>query len=466
MVMALASPGAASKRTVEDPASCVTVAATERAGIANAIAAAAMHGAAITLRPRPSISTTSCRKCDRTPGLTIQRKVQQCRFARCIDTPSICVDHRHSPDLASSRSEHLHQLPAYRRPVGVASGCRRAERALRLGGGVPRHPGRPRRGRVARRRRAPRVGGRRGHRGHRPALDLGVHDHVGRAVLDPAAEDVLRLEIETALRRNKALIPVLVEGAAMPPRGELPRSFRPLTDRPGESRSPRVVGARTSWRSPTPSPNGRPASTASRRRPGRIRSRPRGNGRTGASRAAWYMAQGSLVTILGPGANAADRVAPWAHGAASLPDTSELARHLAEWFEIEQCGDDLARVSQYISLSDGRADLCRDAARAARRTPTPRRPRCTASWPPRPSTCASSAARRYQLLVTTSYDDALERAFDEVHEPYDLVVFVGAKGPHRGRFVHVPLRRRSAASAARSRSPTSTSTCPSTTGWS
>ena len=40
--------------------------------------------------------------------------------------------------------------------------------------------------------------------------------------------------------------------------------------------------------------------------------------------------------------------------------------------------------------------------------------------------------------MTTSYDDALERAFDEAHEPYDLVVFVGAKGPHRGRFVHVP----------------------------
>jgi hypothetical protein len=42
-----------------------------------------------------------------------------------------------------------------------------------------------------------------------------------------------------------------------------------------------------------------------------------------------------------------------------------------------------------------------------------------------------------QLLVTTSYDDALERAFDAVNEPYDLVVFVGARGPHRGRFVHL-----------------------------
>jgi hypothetical protein len=44
---------------------------------------------------------------------------------------------------------------------------------------------------------------------------------------------------------------------------------------------------------------------------------------------------------------------------------------------------------------------------------------------------------RYQLVVTTNYDAALERAFDAVHEPYDLVVFVAA-GDHRGRFVHVP----------------------------
>ena len=44
---------------------------------------------------------------------------------------------------------------------------------------------------------------------------------------------------------------------------------------------------------------------------------------------------------------------------------------------------------------------------------------------------------RYQLVITTNYDTALERAFDAVHEPYDLVVFV-ATGEHRGRFVHVP----------------------------
>jgi len=39
--------------------------------------------------------------------------------------------------------------------------------------------------------------------------------------------------------------------------------------------------------------------------------------------------------------------------------------------------------------------------------------------------------------VTTNYDDALERAFDEAEEPYDLAVYV-ASGVNSGKFVHVP----------------------------
>jgi hypothetical protein len=44
---------------------------------------------------------------------------------------------------------------------------------------------------------------------------------------------------------------------------------------------------------------------------------------------------------------------------------------------------------------------------------------------------------RYQLLVTTNYDTALEHAFDMAHEPYELVVFV-AGGEQGGLFTHVP----------------------------
>jgi hypothetical protein len=44
---------------------------------------------------------------------------------------------------------------------------------------------------------------------------------------------------------------------------------------------------------------------------------------------------------------------------------------------------------------------------------------------------------RSPLIVSTSYDDALERAFSAADEPFDLVVYM-AEGEHRGRFVHYP----------------------------
>ena len=323
--------------------------------------------------------------------------VKRCCFRRCIDTPSICVDLPQSPDLASSRSEHLHQLPAYRRPVGVASGCRRAERPLRRGGGVPRHPGRPRRA----------TSGETTSCAACAAADVviavigphwtsAVHEHVGRAVLDPAAEDVLRLEVETALRRNKALIPVLVEGAddaaARAAATDLPAAHRP--SRPS-LRAPRVVGRGPRRARRRPSRSGRPASTAIRRRPGRSPSGRAGTDGRGASRAAWYMAQGSLVTILGP-RRRTPPTAPRRGRTARRrsPDTSELARHLAEWFDIEQVQRATWRASRSTSRSPTGARTC-----AARCTSCS----CDADAAPHlgaplpggraRSTCAGSAAR-------------------------------------------------------------------------
>jgi hypothetical protein len=47
---------------------------------------------------------------------------------------------------------------------------------------------------------------------------------------------------------------------------------------------------------------------------------------------------------------------------------------------------------------------------------------------------------RYQMIVTTNYDDSLERAFDAANEPYDLAVYM-ASGDERGKFVHFPYDR-------------------------
>ena len=43
--------------------------------------------------------------------------------------------------------------------------------------------------------------------------------------------DFVRLEIATALKRNIRVIPVLVDGASMPPSGQLPEDLKPLAFR-------------------------------------------------------------------------------------------------------------------------------------------------------------------------------------------------------------------------------------------
>jgi hypothetical protein len=57
---------------------------------------------------------------------------------------------------------------------------------------------------------------------------LSAKDHTGQRRLD-SPKDWVRLEIETALRRDIPIIPVLVQGAPMPSEDELPASISDLT---------------------------------------------------------------------------------------------------------------------------------------------------------------------------------------------------------------------------------------------
>jgi hypothetical protein len=265
---------------------------------------------------------------------------------------------------------------------------------------------------------------------------LAVTEHrIWRNKLDPSVEDFVRLEIETAFRHRRMVIPVLVDDAEMPHREALPRPFRPLAD----------VQAQTlrhaSWdrdlealvealehlpkqlepAQPPPEPRFRPAGA------------PR---RTDAARVASHLPGGKVVTVIGSGANAVDRDGPWQHGAGSLPDASELARYLAESFGVGSDSDGLARVSEHVSLTEGRVDLdevLRELLIQAECEPGSIH-RFAARLPGR---LRDLGHEHYQLIVTTNFDATLERAFEAVHEPYDLVVFV-ATGEHRGRFVHVP----------------------------
>jgi SIR2-like protein/TIR domain-containing protein len=244
-----------------------------------------------------------------------------------------------------------------------------------------------------------------------PHWGAAAEERFHRSKLDPASEDLVRLEVETAFAHRRTVIPVLVDDAEMPAREALPRPFRPLADVQAQ------ILRHASWERDVEALAEALPHIAARFRPARPPAelparQPRLTRRTDAERIASYFAEGSVVTVLGSGANAVDRDGPWQHGAGSFPDTAELASHLARHFRVGSETDDLARVSQHVSLTEGKVDLYRTRLRDLGR-------------------------ERYQLVVTTNYDAALEHAFDAVHEPYDLVVFV-ASGDHRGRFVHIP----------------------------
>jgi hypothetical protein len=263
-----------------------------------------------------------------------------------------------------------------------------------------------------------------------------ARERVHRSKLDPTVEDVVRLEIETAFREGRIVIPVLVDDAEMPPREALPRPFRPLADVQAQvlhhaswDRDVAALGealAHVAERFPAirPPPEQPPLRHAA------------AGGRTDAGRVASHLMAGKIVTVIGSGANAVDRDGPWHHGSGSLPSASELARYLARSFGVGAETDDLARISQHVSLTEGRVDL--DEALRELLIKAECEPSSIHRFAARlPGRLRDLGHERYQLIVTTNYDATLERACEALHEPYDLVVFV-ATGEHRGRFVHVP----------------------------
>jgi hypothetical protein len=265
-----------------------------------------------------------------------------------------------------------------------------------------------------------------------PHWAAAAEDRARRSVLDRTDEDIVRQEIEAAFTHGAMVIPVLVDDAEMPARETLPRPFRPLVEAQAQTLH------HASWDRDVDALAEAIAHLTARPRP-RFESPVSQRGppiRSAAQRVASYIVERSVVTVVGCGAHAVDRETPWRDGCGSLPDDAELARHLAQQFQVASETDDLARVSEHVSLTEGRVDLHRTLRELLIKSDDG------------PSSVHDSLARVpvrlrdqgrecYQLLITTTYDTALERAFSAVHEPYDLVVFV-ATGEHHGRFVHIP----------------------------
>jgi DNA-binding SARP family transcriptional activator len=114
-------------------------------------------------------------------------------------------------------------------------------------------------------------------------------------------------------------------------------------------------------------------------------------------------------------------------------EIGDLASRLAEHFDYAENGFGLPRIAQYVAVMKGSGPLYDElhALLDADATPAPIH-RFFASLPP----ILRARNVPHQLLVTTSYDLALEAAFLEAGEEFDVVSYIAA-GRNRGRFCHV-----------------------------
>ncbi len=148
--------------------------------------------------------------------------------------------------------------------------------------------------------------------------------------------------------------------------------------------------------------------------------------------------EGSLVPLLGAGVNLCGRPSGinWRREH-YLPSGGELSTYLAESFAYpDNDKSDLVRVSQYIAVMTGSGPLYRELRKLFNADfPPTALHRFLAGLP------GLLRAKNYQavypLIVTTNYDDVLERAFRDCSEPFDLVTYIAA-GENRGKFLHLP----------------------------
>ena len=145
---------------------------------------------------------------------------------------------------------------------------------------------------------------------------------------------------------------------------------------------------------------------------------------------------GRLIPFLGAGANLCGRPPgeTWQLGT-YLPSGGELSEHLANNFAYSASDKwDLTRVSQYISLMAGSAPLYEELRKFldANYPPT----RLHEFFAQLPSILrAKKYSSPYPLIVTTNYDDLMERAYQTAGAEFDVVSYV-ADGEQRGKFLH------------------------------
>ena len=154
------------------------------------------------------------------------------------------------------------------------------------------------------------------------------------------------------------------------------------------------------------------------------------------------LAENRVVPLLGAGVNLSERAdeEEWRIGE-NLPSGSELAEYLAGifYYPSPHATLDLLRVSQYAASTDGTGLLYDELRRLFHGDYPPTRVHeFFATLRKRLEPLRADGLQPeapYQLIVTTNYDDALERAFEQAGESFDVVWYV-ADGEARGKFWH------------------------------
>lgn len=149
------------------------------------------------------------------------------------------------------------------------------------------------------------------------------------------------------------------------------------------------------------------------------------------------LAENRVVPFLGASVNLVGRPSdrPWQYGQSDfLPVGSELADHLARTFDYPSTEPrDLVRVSQFAAVKAGIGPLYDELRKVlkAEYQPTP----LHLFFATLPRLLRERGFPPELMIVTTNFDDALERAFRAANEPYDLVSYI-AEGDAHGKFLH------------------------------
>jgi hypothetical protein len=149
---------------------------------------------------------------------------------------------------------------------------------------------------------------------------------------------------------------------------------------------------------------------------------------------------GKLIPFLGAGVNLCGRPSTTTFDPehpVCLPSGKELARYLADGVAYpDGAAFDLIRVAQFVDTVAGSGQLYTELHKVfdADYPPTAVH-EFLAQIPGRLR--AEGRPARYPLIVTTNYDDLMERALLQAGEPFDVVSYV-AEGQDRGMFLHWP----------------------------